>query len=114
MEGIYTLQSKKEISINLEKKTINYSKRGETKYYEGNHDIVFRVIDKELKYIRERVAYLEGRITQTETITTKIKNGVKITDPLTDTAKVKFRERLKELNTLIEYLVKTKEEIKNS
>lgn len=114
MEGIYTLQSKKEISINLEKKTINYSKRGETRYYEGNHDIVFKVIDKELKYIRERVTYLEGRITQTETVTTKIKNGIKITEPLTDKAKVKFRERLKELNNLVEYLVKTKEEIKNS
>ena len=79
----------------------------------GNHDIAFKVIDKELKYLKERVAYLEGRIVQTETLTTKIKDGIKITDPLTDTAKVKFRNRLKELNGLIDYLVKTKEDIKN-
>ena len=47
MEGIYTLQSKKEISINLEKKTINYNKRGETKYYERDVKILYKVLDKE-------------------------------------------------------------------
>ena len=49
MEGIYTLQSKKEITINLEKKTINYSKRGETKYYERDVKILYKVLDKEFE-----------------------------------------------------------------
>lgn len=114
MEGIYTLQSKKEISINLEKKTINYSKRGETKYYERDLKILHRVLDKELKYLKELVEDMDSRILQTEIVKIKIPNGYKERHPLNEDRKEKFKGRIKETQKVIEYLIKIKEDNKDS
>jgi hypothetical protein len=114
MEGIYTLQSKKEISINLEKKTINYRKRGETKYYERDVKILYRVLDKELKYLKGLVEDMNSRILQTDVVKIKIHNGYKERHPLNEDRKEKFKGRIKETQKVIDYLIKIKEDNKDS
>jgi len=108
MEGIYTLQSKKEISINFDKKTISYKKRGETKYYESDKKILQRVLDKELKYLKDLVEDMNSRVLQTEVVNIKIPNGYKVRQPLNETKKEKFKAKIKETEEIIEYLTNKK------
>lgn len=105
---IYDLQSNKQVQINFDKKTISYSKRGETKYYESDIKILHRVLDKELKYLKELVEDMNSRISQTGVVKIKIPNGYKERQPLTESKKEKFKVRIKETEEIIEYLTNKK------
>ena len=107
---IYRLQYAKDVEINFNKKVIRYLKRGESKYFESDINILNRVLDRELKYLKEKVSDLESRLSQTEVVKIKIPHGYKERQPLNEDMKEVFRGRVKDTQQLIDYLTIIKQE----